>query len=111
MRLKSRSTAIAALALFAPALPSLAQTNYVHLFGGPAPLSAATRTIVIEPDTRHVNVKEGDIVKFVVDDKAFAWNFNVASTVHRFELNQVAPADVALDHPVIAYIQPDPGRG
>ncbi len=50
----------------------------------------------------YVNVKDGEIVKFVVGDQAFAWNFN--GIVGAFELNRIAPAGV-LDHHVMAYVQ------
>lgn len=86
------------------------------LWGAPAPVSAATRTIVITPDTRYVNVTGGEVVTFVVGDKAFAWSFNGTRYVAPFDLSITAPPGV-LDHAVIAYIAPDPrymgggGRG
>lgn len=79
----------------------------LNLLGDPAPISAATETIVIRPDTKWVNVTGGDTVKFVVGDKSFAWVFNVASTVSVFDLSRVAPPGV-LNQPVDAYISPDP---
>jgi hypothetical protein len=86
------------------------------LWGDPAPVSAASRTIVITPDTRYVNVTGGEIVTFVVGDKAFAWSFNGTRYVAPFDLSITAPPGV-LDHTVIAYVAPDPrymgtgGRG
>jgi hypothetical protein len=77
------------------------------LWGDPAPVSAATRTIVITPDTRYVNVTGGEIVTFVVGDKAFAWSFNGTRYVAPFDLSMTAPPGV-LDHAVIAYVAPDP---
>lgn len=82
-------------------------TPRTDLLGDPAPLSAATRTIVITPDTKWVNVTGGDIVKFVVGDKTFAWNFNVAQTISSFDLNQVAPPGT-LNRKVEAYVALDP---
>lgn len=79
----------------------------IALLGDPAPPAAATKSIVIRPDTKWVNVTGGDIVKFVVEDKTFAWAFNVASNVDAFELNRVAPPGM-LDHRVVAYVAPDP---
>ena len=83
------------------------RTSVVDLYGQVAPATAAVRTIVITPATRYVNVEGGQIVKFVAGDKEFAWNFNNASTVSSFDLNEVAPSGM-LDHPVRAYISPDP---
>ena len=78
-----------------------------EFLGNPAPPAAATKTIVIPSNTKWVNVTGGDIVKFVVEDKTFAWAFNVASNVDAFELNRVAPPGM-LDHRVVAYVAPDP---
>ena len=84
-----------------------ARTSPVDFYGQSAPASAAERTIVITPATRYVNVVGGQIIKFLAGDKEFAWNFNNASTVSSFNLTDVAPSGV-LDHPVRAYISPDP---
>jgi hypothetical protein len=54
-----------------------------------------------------VNVEGGQIVRFIVGDKAFNWNFYTARSVSSFDLNDVAPAGM-LDHPVRAYVSPDP---
>lgn len=91
------------IALSACATP----TSVVELYGQPAPVTAAERTIVITPATRYVNVEGGQIVKFVLPDKEFAWNFNTAQTVASFSLNDVAPPGV-LTQPVRAYVSPDP---
>jgi hypothetical protein len=104
--------------LYCPSLISLVVTsaalsacsaisNPTDLYGDPAPVTAAQRTIVITPDTKHVNVEGGEIVRFVVDDKDFAWDFFVGLTVRNFDLREVAPPGM-LDHPVTAYISADP---
>lgn len=82
-------------------------THGPSLLGDPAPVAAATRTIVLTPDTRWVNVTGGDIVKFVAGDKAFAWNFDVGAGTSSFDLNRVAPPGT-LDHKITAYVAPDP---
>lgn len=82
-------------------------TPRTDLLGDPAPPSAATRTIVITPDTKWVNVTGGNIVKFIVGDKTFTWNFNVAQTISSFDLSQVAPPGT-LNRKVVAYVAPDP---
>ena len=84
-----------------------AVTPRADLLGMAAPPSAATRTIVLTPDTRWVNVTGGDTVRFVVDGREFAWNFSVGSTVAVFDLNRVAPPGL-LKHPVPVYVDPDP---
>ncbi|WP_420476255.1 CzcE family metal-binding protein [Noviherbaspirillum sp. ST9] len=79
----------------------------VKMLGDPAPDTAATQTIEIRSDTKWVNVTGGDIVKFVVGGKSFAWAFNVGTGVSRFDLSRVAPPGV-LDRPVFVYLAPDP---
>lgn len=98
---------ICATAVFLSACAHPSPEQMTALFGDPAPVTAATQTITIQPGTRWVNVTGGDTVKFVVGDKAFAWTFNVARTVNSFDLSRVAPPGV-LDHPVEAYVAPDP---
>ena len=83
------------------------QVPPVSFLGDPAPVEAAGQTVVITPETKWVNVTGGDIVKFVVGDKAFAWTFNVASGVDVFDLSRVAPPGV-LNRRVDAYVAPDP---
>jgi hypothetical protein len=83
------------------------RTSYIDLYGQSAPPAAAERTIVITPATRYVNVEGGQTVNFVVGDRQFAWSFNVARTVHSFDLNEVAPPGM-LNHAVRAYVTPDP---
>lgn len=95
------------LALSAGVVPSFAATPRIDLLGSPAAPSAATRTIVITPATKYVNVTGGDIVRFVAGDKSFTWAFNVGVNVWSFELNRVAPPGF-FDKPVTAYIAPDP---
>ena len=89
------------------AAPAFSAPRPITLYGDPAPVDAATRTIVIKPDTKWINVEGGEIIKFVVGDKTFAWNFFVGWTVTSFELNDVAPPGV-LQQRVTAYVSPDP---
>lgn len=79
----------------------------LNLLGDPAPPSAATRTIVITPSTRYVNVTGGETIAFLVGDKAFGWSFNGIQNTPAFDLSRAAPAGV-LDHKVLAYVAPNP---
>ena len=81
----------------------------IALYGDLAPVTAAGTSIVIRPDTRFVNVTGGDITRFVVGDKAFAWNFDGPLEITSFDLRTVAPPGM-LDHSVVAYIAPNPYR-
>ena len=77
----------------------------IALLGDPALPASASRTIAIYPDTRYVNVTGGEVVKFTVGDKSFAWNFN--GRPGSFDLNAVAPPGV-MDHRVKAYVAENP---
>ena len=77
----------------------------LDLLGGPTSLAEATRTIAIGPGTKYVNVTGGEIIRFTVGDKAFAWNFN--GRYSSFDLARVAPPGM-LDHKVTAYVAPNP---
>lgn len=84
------------------------QTPRIDLLGDPAAPAAATRTVVIDGNVNYVNVTGGEIIRFIVNDKAFAWNFDSAQNIPPFELRLIAPPDIALDHPVTVYVAPNP---
>jgi hypothetical protein len=108
MKTKSLVPAAVALTLSLPAFSSIAATPPpIDLLGDPASPAAADNTITITPDTRYVNVEGGQVVKFDVGGKTFAWNFNGAQTVDSFDLNRVAPPGM-LDREVRAYVSPNP---
>jgi hypothetical protein len=107
MKTKSVVFTAAILLASAVALPVGAATDYAALVGDPAPVSAAPREIRIEPSTKYVNVEGGEVVKFDVGAKSFAWNFDVGQSTSNFDLNEVAPKGL-LGHPVTVYIAPDP---
>ena len=100
-------SALGMLAIALTGCSAVAETvQRVALYGDPIPVAAATRTIAITPQTRYVNVVGGDIVRFVVGEKAFAWNFDGPLEIHSFDLRATAPPGM-LDHAVIAYITQD----
>src|SRR5438128_498803 len=73
----------------------------VALLGDAVPVSAASRLIQLDANTRYVNVKAGEVVRFQYRDKQFAVSFN--GVRDSFELNLLAP-DGVLDHPITAYL-------
>lgn len=87
--------------------PAAALETPVKLLGDAAAPEAAQYAIAITPSTRWVNVTGGEIVRFVVGDKSFAWSFTGASSVSAFDLKRVAPPGM-LDRSVMAYVAPDP---
>jgi hypothetical protein len=64
----------------------------------------ATRTIIITPTTKSVNVMQGEVVKFVdqATGKSFMWHFDTGTWVP-FDLTAAAPKG-ALQQPVMAYV-------
>jgi hypothetical protein len=104
MKTKLLVPAALALTLSLSALSSMAATPQ-NLLGETVPATAADRTITIAPDTSYVNVQGGQIVKFDVGGKTFAWDFD--GPVEAFDLNRITPPGL-LDHTVTAYVSPNP---
>jgi hypothetical protein len=77
-----------------------------RFIGEAAPLSAASRSVVIDGNTRWVNVTHGEIVKFVVNGNAFAVNFN-GDFGDNANLQRLAPEGM-LDHGVNAIVEAGP---
>ncbi|MDR3481475.1 MAG: CzcE family metal-binding protein [Burkholderiaceae bacterium] len=100
MKMKILIAGAASVMLAAATLPAVAGNN---LLGDRVEPTAASRTVVIGADTAYVNVTGGDVVKFVVGDKTFAWAFNGPSNIGEIDLNKIAPAG-ALDHAVKVYV-------
>ena len=90
--------------LCASAMPSIAGTGRIDLLGSPAPATVADYTVRIAPDTRYVNVKLGDTVKFVAGGKEFTWSFD-SERAWAVDLAQIAPAGM-LERSVVAYVSP-----
>lgn len=78
----------------------------ISFYGDPAPGLVVNRVVKIGPDTKYVVVTGGEVIRFDIGEKSFAWNFDGAGQYH-FDLALVAPPGV-LDHTVTAYVNPDP---
>jgi len=109
-----KKTHIAAIALlttlFAGAASSASAFGLTHTsadFGASAAAQAATRTIVIQADTRYVNVENGDTVKFDVNGKTFTFAFNTLTGETSFELSRIAPEGVDVPQ-VRVFVAPNP---
>jgi membrane protease subunit (stomatin/prohibitin family) len=92
--------AVAVLALSAASLSAFALTN-ADRYGEVASPAVADRTIVVDANTRSVNVNHGEIVKFVANGQEFTWEFD--GVPQTFDLKQVAPQG-AIDHHVSVYM-------
>jgi len=103
MKTKLLVPAIAALTLSAAALSAGAATMRTDLLGEPAQASAAERTLVIDANTKYVNVKHGEVIRFIENGRTFVWNFDGLAQPRPFDLAQIAPAG-AVDHGVKVYV-------
>lgn len=65
--------------------------------GSPAAESAAGRTIVLQPDTRHINVTRGETITIVRAGQRFSWHLDTDSHLTVFALATIAPKDMAVD--------------
>lgn len=76
-------------------------------YGTLVPATAAARTIVINSDTKWVNVENGETVQFKIGGQAFTWNVSTYSGETSFDLNAIAPAGVKLGS-VRVYVASNP---
>lgn len=65
--------------------------------GSPAAESATQRTIMLQPDTRHINVTRGETVTIVRDGQRFSWHVDTDSNVTVFALAAIAPKEMAVE--------------
>ena len=107
MKTTQACAALAALLVSGAVTLCQAAEPDVKFLGDPVPAAATEKTVVIGPNTTSVNVTGGDVVKFVIGDKVFAWDFNTSGEMLAFDLERIAPAGM-LDHKVMVYVARDP---
>ncbi len=100
-------TSIAAILLSSATACTFAADGSHNMYGSPSTSTYVNRTIMIGPNTNYANVTKGEVIKFVVGDKTFAWQFSEVSTISEVDLNAIAPAGL-LDHTVKVYLRRDP---
>jgi hypothetical protein len=66
------------------------------VYGAKVPVTAVVgaRHIVITPQTKWVNVTDGQTVIFKLDSRTFSWRFEIWPNKDTFSLAKIAPADV-----------------
>ena len=67
--------------------------------------AVAGRTIDITGGTKWVNVKNGEVIRFVSNGREFTWYFDGVAQPRPFDLAQIAPAGF-VDHSVTVYVSP-----
>jgi len=105
---------IAALAFSAASLSAGAALKPSDLFGEPAQApsleraiitAVADRIITITDETKWVNVKHFEVIRFVSNGREFAWYFDGVAQPRPFDLAQIAPAGF-VGHSVTVYVSP-----
>jgi len=94
--------ALAVLTLSAVSLSAGAITR-ADLYGERAQAPAAQtivsavygRTIEVTGETKWVNVKHGEVIRFISNGQEFTWYFDGVSRPQPFDLAQIAPAGFA----------------
>lgn len=110
--MKTKLHFAAALILAGASLSALASTGahtgaHTFLAGDRVSDAAAERTVTIAPDTRFVNVKAGETVKFVAaNGQSTTWSFDNPN-IFEVKLRKIMPAG-SLDHKVMVYVARNP---
>jgi hypothetical protein len=76
-------------------------------YGSLAPASAAVKTLTIKPQTKWVNVDNGETVTFVSGGQSFTWSFRTLRETEDFQLSAIAPAGFNAGK-VEVYVASDP---
>lgn len=108
MKLFALGTALVLTMLLSAGCVSPGGQPRIDLWGDLAPPNIATRTIQIDGRIRYVNVTGGEIIRFIVGDQAFAWNFDSAQEIPPFNLQLIAPPGIEIGHDVLVYVAPNP---
>lgn len=107
--LMKKVVAILTVAVLSP-LTALAHEGENHVnpaFGSAVQAPAATRSVVISPSTKYVNVDQGDVVTFQIEGNAFTWQFDTLRPDASFDLSAIVPTGVNA-HGVRVYVAPNP---
>lgn len=109
--LKSKLIAITLVGLTSTALMSAAQaagpSGMAADYGSQVPATFAARTIVINSDTKWVNVENGETVQFSIGGQSFTWNVSTFPGATSFDLSKIAPAGVKLSN-IRVYVAANP---
>src|SRR5258706_8764256 len=99
--MKLAISSLFAVTLSAASLSAGAATMRADLLGEPAQPASAERTIVtavagrtidISGGTKWVNVKHGEVIRFVSNGREFTWYFDGVSQPRPFDMAGIAPA-------------------
>jgi len=94
-------------ATFMNPVSAAAPTGMASDYGVSVPADSAMRTIVINADTKWVNVANGETVRFNVGDQSFTWHFDTFRNETAFDLAKIAPSSAQVGA-VRAYVAANP---
>jgi len=83
-----------AIALSAASLSANAVITHSDRYGDASIPRESSRTIVVGPNTRWINVAQDEVVKIVTGGQEFTWQFGGMDD--RVSLKQIAPAEFAV---------------
>lgn len=81
-------------------------THTIAPFGNLASETTAQRTIALSPNTKYINVVQGEVIKFTSEGKSFTWNFDTLNTF-KFNLADVAPKEMNIKN-IQVYLKENP---
>jgi len=105
MQAKKLILPLCALALSSFSLMAGAADLPLRLLGEAVPVSAASRVVVVTPDTNYIRITGGETVEFVVGKSKFAWTFD--GPEGPFDLKQILPAG-AKPQDIHGFVEPNP---
>lgn len=83
------------------------QAHNAAEYGSAAANSSALRQIAITPETRWVNVTDGETVEFNLDGRSFSWHFQTLRGESAFDLSSIAPDGAKLGK-ITVYVASNP---
>ncbi|MRW82726.1 CzcE family metal-binding protein [Pseudoduganella sp. FT26W] len=86
---------------------SCAGAHAANNYGSTAPQTAAEKLIAVGPQTKYINVDNGETVTFVHGHEMFTWNFRTLHESDSFKLADIAPAGFDAGN-VEVYVARDP---
>ena len=93
-----KKSTIAAISLLTVLFSGVASANSLSNtaadFGNRVQAQSSDRTIVINADTKYVNVVDGETVQFSVNGQTFAFNFNTVLGETVCDLSKIVPEGV-----------------
>jgi len=84
-----------------------APTGTIADYGSAAAVQGADTQVTVTPETKWVNVNNGETVQFLVSGKTFAWHFDTFQNSPILNLSAIAPPNVNVGK-VKVFVAPDP---